>query len=88
MSKINSYNNNRYINVVTTPAGNFWWDNLLQQIVPLKTIQSMVLTKDNVILECGVVCVGAPINCCDDALLANNLDCLFTNEYDCIAGNG
>lgn len=85
--KIESYNNNRYIHVTNAPNVDFWWDNLLQQIANKNTIQQMVLTKDSVILECATVCVGNPINCCDDSLLANNLDCLFDNNYNCLTHN-
>mgnify|MGYP001174285790 CR=1 FL=1 len=87
MTKITSYNSNRYINVVNAPNVNFWWDNTLQQIVPTSTIQQMVLNKDAVTLQCATVCIGEPINCCEDSLLSNNLDCLFTNDYECVGSN-
>lgn len=85
--KITSYNNNRYIHATNSPNVDFWWDNTLQQIVPKSVIQQMVLAKDKLVLECGTICTGAPIVCCEDSLAANNLDCLFTNDYECIGGN-
>lgn len=84
--KVESYNN-RYIHVTDSPNVDFWWDNLLQQIANKDTIQQSVLVKDAITLSCGTICAGAPINCCDDSLLANNLDCLFTNDYECLAHN-
>lgn len=85
--KIQSYNSNRYIHVTEGRNVDFWWDNLLQQIVQRNVIQQMVLVEDGLQLECATVCVGNPINCCDDNLLANNLDCLFSNDYVCLTSN-
>lgn len=84
--KIESYNNNRYIHV-TSYALNYWWDNLLKQVMNSSVINQMALTKDDLVLQCATVCVGDPINCCDESLLANNLDCLFDNNYQCIGSN-
>ena len=85
--KIDSYNNNRYIHVTDAPKVDFWWDNLLQQIVTKSVVNQLSLSKDSIVLQCATVCVGDPINCCDDSLLANNLDCLFDNNYECIGSN-
>jgi hypothetical protein len=85
--KIQSYNNNRYIHVTEGRNVDFWWDNLLQQIAQKNVIQQMVLVEDGLQLECATVCVGNPINCCEDSLLANNLDCLFSNDYVCLTSN-
>lgn len=84
--KIESYNN-RYIHVTNFPNVDFWWDNIFKQVVPKTQIQQLVLAKDTLTLTCGAICVGEPINCCEDSLLANNLDCLYTNDYDCINHN-
>lgn len=84
--KIELYNA-RYVHVTNVPNVDFWWDNILGQVVPKATIQQLVLAKDSLTLSCGSVCVGSAINCCDDSLLANNLDCLFTNDYDCLTAN-
>jgi hypothetical protein len=85
--KIESYNNNRYIHVTDAPKTDFWWDNTLQQIVVKSVVNQLSLTKDSIVLQCATVCIGEPINCCGDSLLANNLDCLFDNNYDCIGSN-
>lgn len=85
--KIESYNNNRYIHVTDFPSVDFWWDNLLQQFASKSSVQQLVLNRDEIALSCATICAGSPINCCEDSLLANNLDCLFTNDYECIVSN-
>jgi hypothetical protein len=86
--RVESYNNNRYLHITKKSSGvDYWWDTALSRIVPKATIQNLVLIKNEIILGCGTLCEGPTINCCDDSLLANNLDCLFSNDSSCLLAN-